>query len=253
MSENTEPENIEFEMEEEEEEDEQGFLDNLTADKFVAKKQDKETAKLQKQQQKQQIREMKQMALQHAREAKLQARLDKQASKQPKQPRQIKDDDSDSLFGDVSTPMLGRDRILLLTKVKQFKTLFSDSNPEIKKFKLKKNPSVQDLNDAICELQAIVDTGSVESFCEGAILSVIQMTEGLTARTKYDLTGLSMLLKQNKEFHSLCKILYIKYSVFSKVPPEIQLVLIISITSSICIQKNRKKGDLNAYLNSPVA
>ena len=249
MSETTEEENIEFELEEEEE-----FLDNLTTDKFVVKTvTNKEAAKQQKQEEKQQIREMKQMALQHARDAKLQAKLEKQAQKQPK-PKAIKqDDDSDSLFGDTSTPMLGRDRILLLTKVKQFKTLFSDSNPEVKKFKLKKNPSVQDLNDAIVELQTIVDCGSVESFCEGAILSVIQMTEGLTANTKYDLTGLSMLLKQNKEFHSLCKILYIKYSIFSKVPPEIQLCLIVTITASLCIQKNRKKGDLNVYLNSPVA
>ena len=248
MSETTEEENIQFELEEEEE-----FLDNLTTDKFVVKTvTNKEAAKQQKQEEKQQIREMKQMALQHARDAKLQAKLEKQAQKQPK-PTAIKQDaDSDSLFGDTSTPMLGRDRILLLTKVKQFKTLFSDSNPEVKKFKLKKNPSVQDLNDAIIELQAIVDTGSVESFCEGAILSVIQMTEGLTANTKYDLTGLSMLLKQNKEFHSLCKILYIKYSVFSKVPPEIQLCLIVTITASLCIQKNRKKGDINAYLNSTI-
>ena len=249
MSETTEPENIEFELEEEEE-----FLDNLTSDKFVVKTvTNKEAAKQQKQEEREAIREMKQLILQQAREAKLQAKLEKQAQKQPK-PKAIKqDDDSDSLFGDTSTPMLGRDRILLLTKVKQFKTLFSDSNPEVKKFKLKKNPSVQDLNDAIVELQTIVDCGSVESFCEGAILSVIQMTEGLTANTKYDLTGLSMLLKQNKEFHSLCKILYIKYSVFSKVPPEIQLCLIVTITASLCIQKNRKKGDLNVYLNSPVA
>ena len=246
MSEKSEIENVSYEVEETDD-----FLGNLTSDKFVAKTvSDKENAKQQKQQQKeekQQIREMKQMALQYAREAKLQAKLEKQAKKSVKQ-----DDDTDSLFGDVSTPMLGRDRILLMTKIKQFKTLFSDSNPEVKKFKLKKNPTVQDLNDAIVELQTIVDCGSVETFCEGAILSVIQMTEGLTANTKYDLSGLSLLLKQNKEFHTLCKILYIKYSVFSKVPPEIQLVLIISITSSICMQKNRKKGELNAYLNSPV-
>lgn len=247
MSEKSETENVSYEVEETGD-----FLDSLTSDKFVPKP-DKEIAKQQKQQEKQQIREMKQMAIQFAREAKLQAKLEKQALKNAKQPKLIKqDDDSDSLFGDVSTPMLGRDRILLLTKVKQFKTLFSDSNPEVKKFKLKKNPSIEDLNDALVELQTIVDCGSVESFCEGAILSVIQMTEGFTANTKYDLTGLSMLLKQNKEFHSLCKILYIKYSVFSKVPPEIQLCLIVTITASLCIQKNRKKGDLNAYLNSPI-
>ena len=78
------------------------------------------------------------------------------------------------------------------------------------------------------------------------------MTEGFSANTHYDLTGLSMMLKANKEFHNLCKILYVKYSIFSKVPPEIQMVMIISITASLCIQKNRKKGDINAYLNSTI-
>ena len=247
MSEKSENENISYEREEENGD----FLDNLTSDKFVAQKPDKESAKLQKQQEKQQAREAKQMMMEAIRESKLQARMEKQAQKQQKQPKAIKDDDNDSLFGDTSTPMLGRDRIVLLTKVKQFKTLFGD-NPEIKKFKLKKNPSVQELNDAIVELQAIVDTGSVASFAEGAILSAIQMTEGFTAHSNYDLTGLSMMLKANKEFHNLCKILYIKYSIFSKVPPEIQMVMIVSITASLCIQKNRKKGDINAYLNSTI-
>ena len=239
--------NISYEMEE----PTGDFLGELTSDKFVVKTvTDKEVVKQQKQQEKQQVREMKQLILEQAREAKQQARMEKQRQKQPKPPKQ-QDDDNDSLFGGEATPMLGRDRIVLLTKVKQFKTLFGD-NPEIKKFKLKKNPSVQELNDAIVELQAIVDTGSVESFCEGAILSAIQMTEGMTAHTNYDLTGLSMMLKANKEFHNLCKILYIKYSIFSKVPPEIQMVMIVSITASLCIQKNRKKGDINAYLNSTI-
>ena len=239
--------NISYEMEE----PTGDFLGELTSDKFVVKTvTDKEVVKQQKQQEKQQVREMKQLILEQAREAKQQARMEKQRQKQPKASKQH-DDDNDSLFGGEATPMLGRDRIVLLTKVKQFKTLFGD-NPEIKKFKLKKNPSVQDLNDAIVELQAIVDTGSVESFCEGAILSAIQMTEGMTAHTNYDLTGLSMMLKANKEFHNLCKILYIKYSIFSKVPPEIQMVMIVSITASLCIQKNRKKGDINAYLNSTI-
>ena len=224
------------------------FLGNLTSDNFVAKP-DKEVVKSQKQQEKQQAREIKQLILQQARETKQQARMEKQAQKQPK--NKGGDDDNDSLFGDTSTPMLGRDRIVLLTKVKQFKTLFGD-NPEIKKFKLKKNPSVQELNDALIELQAIVDTGSVSQFAESAILQVIQMTEGISAHTNYDLTGLSMMLKANKEFHNLCKILYIKYSIFSKVPPEIQMIMIVSITASLCIQKNRKKGDINAYLNSTI-
>ena len=248
MSEKTDDLNITYEVEEVE--PTTGFLDNLTSDNFVAVKPDKEAMKLQKQQEKQQAREMKQIMLQAAREAKQQSKLNKQTAKTPIKNDKDGDDDN-SLFGDVSTPIVGRDRMVLLQKVKQYKTLFSD-NQEIKKFKLKKNPSVQELNDAIVELQAIVDTGSVENFCETAILKAIQMTEGFTANSHYDLTGLSMMLKANPEFHNLCKILYIKYSVFSKVPPEIQMVMIVTITASICIQKNRKKDEINAYLNSTI-
>lgn len=170
-------------------------------------------------------------------------------SKKQKKPNNI-DNDTDSLFGEKETEILG-DRRMLLIKVKQFKSLFSD-NAEIKKFKLPKNPSVQQLNDAITELQAIVDTSSVETFCNTAILSAIQMVEGISIHTNYDISGLSLMLKSNKEFYNLSKILFIKYSVFSKVPPELQMVMLVGITASLCLQKNRKKGEINAYLNGTI-
>ena len=225
-------------------ENDDNFLADLESDRFVVEPPKLTKTALAKQARDEQ-RDIKRMMREAALEAKQQAKEAKKVRK-PKN----EDNDTDSLYGDKGTEILG-DRRCLLIKVKQFKSLFSD-NPEIKKFKLKKNPSVQDLNDAIVELQAIVDTGSVETFCESAILNAIKMTEGITSHTNYDISGLSDLLKSNKEFHNLSKILFIKYSVFAKVPPELQMVMLVGITASMCVQKNRKKGEINAYLNSTI-
>ena len=64
--------------------------------------------------------------------------------------------------------------------------------------------------------------------------------------------GLSDMLKANKEFHNLCKQMYLKYNVFSKIPPEYQLCILMSTSAYICINKNKNKDSLEAYLNEPV-
>jgi hypothetical protein len=46
--------------------------------------------------------------------------------------------------------------------------------------------------------------------------------------------------------------MYLKYNVFSKIPPETQLLMLIATTSYICINKNKNKDSLEAYLNEPV-
>ena len=235
-----ENENISFENDDD-------FLAELESDRFVSEKPKLNKTALAKVARDEQ-RDVKRMMKEAALESKQQAREAKIASKTKKSNND--DNDTDSLYGDKGTEILG-DRRGLLIKVKQFKSLFSD-NPEIKKFKLKKNPSVQDLNDAIVELQAIVDCSSVETFCESAILSAIGMVEGISSHTNYDISGLSLMLKSNKEFHNLSKILFIKYSIFAKVPPELQMVMLVGITASMCLQKNRKKGEINAYLNSTI-
>ena len=48
------------------------------------------------------------------------------------------------------------------------------------------------------------------------------------------------------------KQLYVKYNVFSKVPPEFQLVLLIGMTAMLCKNKNDKKNQISEFLNEKI-
>ena len=49
------------------------------------------------------------------------------------------------------------------------------------------------------------------------------------------------------------KQLFVKYNVFHKIPPEFQLVLLITTTAYICSSKNKNKANLEQYLQQPVS
>jgi len=174
--------------------------------------------------------------------------------KMPKAPKQkpIRSmlEDDDSLFDEVGSEIVGRDRRELISKLNQYKNLFPE---ELKKFKVKKNASTEELQVYLTEMECIVDTSSVENFLTDSILQCIRMVEGASSYSnRYDIRGCSDLLKSNKQFHSLCKQLYVKYKVFSKVPPEYQLLMLVSTTAYICNHKNRNKESLETYLNEPI-
>jgi hypothetical protein len=180
------------------------------------------------------------------------------SGKKPKQPKQTKQkdiksifEDDDSLFDEVGTVCLGRDkRELIVAKINQYKNLFPD---ELKKFKLKKGASVEELKVYLEEMESIVDCSSVENFLTDSILQCIRIVEGVSSiSSKYNIQGCADLLKSNKQFHSLCKQLYIKYKVFSSVPPEWQLLMLVATTAYICKAKNHNKGSIEAYLNQPL-
>jgi hypothetical protein len=197
-------------------------------------------------------REQKEMLRQAAAEE----RAAKKAAKQQK-PSVIDEQEPEHL-GDIDgeqeneTEILGRDRRTLMAKISQFRELFDD-NPKIKKFKVKKNPTVEDLQNVIAEMEVIVDIDACGGFMLDSIVQVIKMIEGVTANTKhYNVTGLADLLKANREFHRLMKLLFIKYGVFSQVPPEMQLTLLVATTAYICKSKNTNKEQINNFLNMPV-
>lgn len=174
--------------------------------------------------------------------------------KMPKAPKQkpIKSmlEDDDSLFDEVGSEIVGRDRREIISKLNQYKNLFPE---ELKKFKVKKNATTEELQVYLTEMECIVDTSSVENFLTDSILQCIRMVEGASSYSnRYDIRGCSDLLKSNKQFHSLCKQLYVKYKVFSKVPPEYQLLMLVSTTAYICNHKNRNKESLESYLNEPI-
>jgi hypothetical protein len=231
------------------------FLEDLGSDKFLSPPEiDKEQVKNQKQQE----REIKQMVLQQERQRKAdereQKKIDTQRVKDEKKngkntKTQGVENETDDIFSTTGTAILGKERIILLKKVSQYKTLFP---VELKTFKVKKNPSAQQLKDALEEMVVLVETGSMDGFVMSSVLSCMKLVEGVSASTSCDIRGGADMLKSNPEFNKLCRLLFIKYNVFIKVPPEFQLILLVSTTAYMCSNKNRGKGALNDYLNTPL-
>ena len=240
-----EEENIEYDFEDEGDNEIDDFLADLGSDRFVSKPE------VSVKQQKQEATEMKKIVAEQAREHKRQIaeqkRQDAQTKKQSKSKKSSGDDDE--MFSGDGTPILGKDKIMLMKKVQQYKSLFPD---ELKGFKVKKNPSPQDLTEALEEMSVLVEVGSMDEFMMSSVLSCIKLVEGASSVTSYDIRGCADMLKNNKEFNKLCKVLFIKYNVFSKVPPEFQMILLVSTTAYMCSQKNKNKGAINDYLNTTI-
>ena len=170
-------------------------------------------------------------------------------SVKPKKEKKSEFEDDNSLFSERGTEILGQDRRVLLSKILQYKNLFPD---ELKKFKIKKNCSTQDLKLYLEEMEVIVNTDSVEQFLTDSIIQCIKLTEGVSSYTKYDISGCADMLKGNKQFHTLCKQLYIKYKVFSNIPAEYSIVILVATTAYICKNKNTRKKELEVFLNAKI-
>ena len=235
---------------------EDDFLSELNSDKF--KSIDENSEKEEKKKQKSDDKEMKLLILQQQRDLKREIRESKQVdlanTRADKKQQKINkkngiSEDSDDLFSGNATPILGKEKHLLLKKVAQYKSLFPD---ELKSFKIKKNPSALELSQALEEMSVLVEVGSMDGFLMDSVFSCMRLVEGASTMTHHDIRGCADLLKQNKEFHKLCKTLFIKYNVFSSVPPEFQLMLLVSTTAFMCSNKNKQKGQINDFLNTPV-
>jgi hypothetical protein len=153
------------------------------------------------------------------------------------------------LFGDP-TPILGKNRREQLTRVHEFKALFPN---ELKHFKIKPKATDEEIEDAIREMETIVSCGGIQNMLNEALLTAIQVTEGISSRTQnFDITGTANALRQNPEFYRLCKLCWIKYKVFSNCPPEFQLALIVGSTALMMRQQNSKKKVVSSMLNTPL-
>ena len=160
------------------------------------------------------------------------------------------DNDTDSLFGGEPTEIMGKDKILLLRKAKQYKTLFP---VELKTFKLKKNPTVKDLSDAVHEMEVMVEVGGVNEFLEDSVIQCIKIIENVSAVSPtYDVRGMAMMLQHNPQFKKLSKILFVKYNIYQNIPPEFQMLMLVGTTAMLANNKNRGKEQINAYLNSTI-
>lgn len=159
-------------------------------------------------------------------------------------------DEFGDLFGDP-TPILGKTRREQLTRLHEFKALFPN---ELKSFKIKPKATEDEIEDAIRECETIVSCGGIQNMLNEALLTAIQVVEGVSSKTSnFDISGTAAALRQNPEFYRLCKLCWIKYKVFSKAPPEMQLALVIGSTALMMRAQNVKKAKLGQMLNTPLS
>jgi len=222
------------------------FLSELNSSNYQKEKEEEENKEIllkqQKEQEKERIKAQKE-------QEKYLRELEKEQAKINRNNKAKLNSDSD-LYSDEGTEIKGKDKLLLLHKIKQYKTLFPD---ELKTFKIKPNANISELKQYIDEIDVIVSTSDVDQFLTDSILQCIKLLEIPTSRTKnFNISGLSDMLKSNKQFHQLCKKLYLKYGCFEMVPPEGQLILLVATTAYVCRNKNANKDSLEAYLNESV-
>ena len=215
---------------------ESDFLIDLNNDKYISQsdidKQNKDKELAEKESEKQ----MKQ-----------QERNIKMANRKVKP---VSDDIDDEIYSSTPTVIHGKEKLLLLKKVQQYKALFKI---ELKSFKIKKNANSEELKLAIDEMQNLIETVSTDEFITDGILSSLKVIEGVTANTKnYNISGLADLLKLNPEFRSLCKQLYLKYGSFNAISPEYKMMFLVFTSAYIVRNKNKNKDAINQFLDQPV-
>ena len=219
---------VEFEPLEELEQDET-FLDDLNNENFIEPPS--------KEEQKQTEKELKQ-----------QMKLNKKYEK-IKEKKINSIFETNDLFDETGTEIIGRDRRVIINKMNQYKSLFPK---ELAKFKVKKGATIEELQAYLQEMSTIVECSSYDNFLSDSIIQSIKLVEGGSKMTPYDISGCADMLKANPQFNNLLKQLYVKYNVFSKIPPEIQMLLLVTTTAYICVNKNRNKASLNDFLNQPM-
>ena len=202
-------------------------------------------------QEKENIKRMKEQEREQQKKDREHERMIKRADKSMKKVRTVSHvNDDDDVFSDHGTEILGKNKHILLKKVSQYKSLFKE---ELKTFKIKRNASEDELKSYLDEMQILVEINALDEFLTDSIISSIKVVEGVSSLTKnYNITGLSEMLRSNKQFNSLLKQLFIKYGSYQAVPPEWQLVILVATSTFICVQKNRNKNQINNYLNEAI-
>jgi hypothetical protein len=154
------------------------------------------------------------------------------------------------LFSEKPTPILGKNRRELLTRLSEYRTLFPK---ELKDFKVKPNATDAQLQDALDEAETVVSCNGVGTMLNEAILTAIQTMEAVSSRTeRFDITGTAEALRANPEFARLTKLIWIKHRVFSNAPPEAQLMLVVASTAMIMRQRNVKRREIDGLLDRQI-
>ena len=218
-------------------------LENLQNDKYISKSNLEKQEKINKKQQsddEKKIEKEQNKAFKAQNRALQQEKID--AKQQEKKEKEEQNEDDETQF-------LGKDRRQLLNRISQYRELFPS---ELKTFKIKKNTSIEELQAYILEIQIIIETNTIDSFLMDSVYSSLNLIEPMTAKTKFNIRGLSDLLKSNKQFNSLTKQMLLKYGCYSNVAPEYQILLMIVSSVYITINKNNNRSSIESYLNEKI-
>ena len=201
-------------------------------------KENKKAEKLQKIQEREQMKLFREVEKQAARDAKKDKKQILPCS------FEIENENENSY-----TELQGRTKIFLQKKINQYRELF----PILKSIKIKKNCSEQEMEAIIEEYIAVIEVNNVDQFIYDGILQSITVVEGISQYSRlYNITGLTQILKSNVQFENTCKLLFLKYGIYSKIEPEYQLLFILSTSIYIANQKNRQKEKIQEYLNQSI-
>ena len=218
-------------------------LENLQNDKYISKSNLEKQEKINKKQQlddEKKIEKEQNKAFKAQNRAIQQEKIDKKQQEKKEKEEQNEDDE---------TQFLGKDRRQLLNRISQYRELFPT---ELKTFKIKKGSSVEELQAYILEIQIVIETNTIDSFLMDSVYSSLNLIEPLTVKTKFNIRGLSDLLKSNKQFNSLTKQMLLKYGCYSNVAPEYQILLMIVSSVYITINKNNNRSSIESYLNEKI-
>ena len=222
-------------------------LDNLQNDKYISKIQlelDK------KKEDKIKLDNEKKIDKIQNREIKAQKQiLEKERIEKKQEEKLEKDKEELDENDEFNSQIMGRTKRELYNSIGKYKELFKE---ELKNFKIKKNASVEELQSYISEMQVIIETTSIDSFLMDSLYTGLSLIEPITQKTKFDIRGLSDILKTNKQFNSLTKQMLLKYGCYSNVGPEYQVILIIISSVYVIVNKNNNRDSINNYLNEKI-
>ena len=149
------------------------------------------------------------------------------------------------------TELYGKSKLENLNTIKQYKLLFSE---QLADFKYKKSSTNEQLVEIINEIKAIVEISTVDSFILSSVYDCILMIEPYTKVTRFNLEGLTNVLKLNPMFSNLAKQVLLKYNMTSGASCELQLIIVLSTSIYMTIQKNNSstRKNMNEFLNEKI-
>ena len=148
-----------------------------------------------------------------------------------------------------STEIICKTKRQLLAKINKYKKLFKS---ELSDYRINKNASEDELKIHITNIQDLLDSSEVDNYINDSIYHCIKMIEPFTSKTRYNLTGLSNMLKLNSQFDIMCKKLMLKYNCFTNTPIEYQMLMVVSTSVYLTVEMNKSKPAMEQFLNQKI-